>query len=124
MARILLVDDDPEIRSLTRRILENNGYKVSVVVDGKECIDVLEKDRPDLILLDVMMPGLDGWEVCMKIKADAKTRDIPVVMFTVRTSEDSVEKSLNYAMADAQINKPFKMKKLLDTVDRLLKTSK
>ena len=124
MARILLVDDDPEIRSLTRRILENNGYKVSVVVDGKECIDVLEKDRPDLILLDVMMPGLDGWEVCMKIKGSAKTRDIPVVMFTVRTSEDSVEKSLNYAMADAQINKPFKMKKLLDTVDRLLKTSK
>jgi len=70
--------------------------------------------------MDIMMPGDDGWIACKKIKEDRKTQDIPVAMFTVRTSEDSVEKSFDYSHADAHINKPFEMKELLDTVRGLV----
>lgn len=121
MARILLVDDEPEIVFLTKKMLEKEGYEVTVAKNGKECMKAVGKDRPDLILLDVMMPGETGWEICKKIKGDKKTGDIPVAMFTVRTSEDSVEKSLEYAHADAQIDKPFKMEELLNQIKRLLK---
>jgi DNA-binding response OmpR family regulator len=121
MARILLVDDEPEIRVLTRMMLEKAGYEVMEAKDGEEGLRSLMKDKPDLVLLDIMLPGDDGWEVCRKIKANEKTGDIPVVMFTVRTSEDSVKKSMDYAHADAQIDKPFDRKELLATVERILK---
>jgi two-component system response regulator RpaA len=120
MARILLIDDEPDIRILTRMMLEKAGHDVVEAVDGEDGMKMLAKERPDLILLDVMMPGIKGWEVCEKIKKDRKTRDIPVVMFTIRGSEDSVRKS--YASgADAHINKPFEIPELIDTVNKLLK---
>lgn len=121
MARILLVDDEQEIVFLTKKILEKDGHQVVVAENGRKCMKALGTDRPDLILMDVMMPGEDGWEVCRKIKGDKKTKNIPVVMFTVRTSKNSVEKSLEYAHADAQINKPFKMEELLNVIRGILK---
>jgi CheY-like chemotaxis protein len=121
MARILLVDDEASIVVLTKKVLEKEGHEVVVAENGKECMKVLGKDTPDLILMDVMMPGDDGWEMCKEIKENEKTKDIPVVMFTVRTSEDEVEKSLNYAHADAQINKPFNIDELTEVVGRFLK---
>jgi CheY-like chemotaxis protein len=120
MARILLVDDEPDIRKLTRMMLETEGYEVLEATDGAECLEKLKEGAPDLILLDIMMPGDDGWEVCRKIRGDEKTKDVPVVMFTVRTSDDSVKKSLEYAHADAQINKPFDRKELIATVKKML----
>ncbi|MEE8403615.1 MAG: response regulator [Candidatus Hydrothermarchaeaceae archaeon] len=120
MARILLVDDDLGIRVSTGRILEENGYEVSVATNSAQCLEKIKTKKPDLVLLDIMMPDEDGWEACRKIKADERTKDIPVVMFTVQTSDDSVEKSLKYAHADAHIGKPFYRKKLLDTIERLL----
>lgn len=120
MAKILVVDDEPEIIYLTKMILEKEGHEVVAANDSDECFEKLKAETPDLILLDIMMPGDDGWVTCRKIKGDEKTRNIPVAMFTVRSSEDSVEKSLKYAHADAQINKPFDRKELVDTVKRLL----
>lgn len=120
MAMILLVDDEPDIRILTRMMLEKAGHSVVEAVNGDEGLRMLKNNRPDLILLDVMMPGMKGWKVCEKIKADKKNRDIPVVMFTIRSSEDSVKKSYECG-ADAHINKPFEIKELLDTIERLLK---
>ena len=120
MARILLVDDEPEIVVLTKMMLEKDGHEVVVARDSEECFEKLKAEKPDLILMDIMMPGDDGWIACKKIKEDRKTQDIPVAMFTVRTSENSVEKSLEYAHADAHINKPFEMKELLDTIRWLL----
>ncbi len=120
MTKILLVDDEPDIVIVSKMVLEKEGYEVIVAKNGEQCMNMLEKDRPDLILLDIMLPGLDGWEICKKIKKDATTKDIPVVMFTVRVSEKSVERSLEYAHADAQIGKPFETVELLNTVRHLL----
>ncbi len=120
-AKILVVDDEPEILSLTKIILEKGGYEVFTASDSVECFKRLKEVRPDLILLDVMMPGDDGWATCKKIKDGKTTKGIPVAIFTVRTSENSIEKSQAYAQADAHIKKPFEMKKLLETVKRLLK---
>jgi CheY-like chemotaxis protein len=119
MARILLVDDEPSIRFLTRKILEKVGHEVVEVRDGEEGLRFLEKDRADLVLLDVMMPGMNGWEVCEKIKSDEGLKAIPVVMFTVRVSHDSMIRSQESG-AEAHINKPFDRKELLETVERVL----
>ncbi len=122
MTKILLVDDEPTISTLTRIMLENEGYKVTEVQDGAECLEILGKQSFDLILLDVRMPGEDGWEICKKIKADKKTLDIPVVMFTVRSSLEDVKRSKE-AGAIFQINKPFASEELLGTVKKALKKS-
>ncbi len=119
MAKILLVDDEPEIRYIARRMLEKAGHEVSEACDGEECLQKLKAEKPDLILLDVMMPGLKGWEVCRRIKAEDRTRSIPVVMFTVRTSEEDLEESRKCG-AEGHINKPFEREELLRVVNRVL----
>lgn len=124
MAKILLVDDEPEIVFLTKQVLTTNGHEVLVAANGSECMKMLESNLPELILLDIMMPGLNGWEIGKEIKNNPGTKDIPIVTFTVRSSADSVEKSLSYANAAAQINKPFKIEELLEVVDRVLSDSK
>lgn len=120
MPKIMLVDDVPEIIYLVRMMLEREGYEVIEAKNGDECLEKLQNTAPDLIILDIMMPGLDGWEICRKIKEAKETRDIPVVMLTVRTSEDSIKKSYEYAGCDAHINKPFDRKHLLDTIEEFL----
>jgi two-component system alkaline phosphatase synthesis response regulator PhoP len=120
VAKILVVDDEPEIVVLTKIMLEREGHEVSVAKNSAECFERLKEEKPDLILMDIMMPGDDGWEACRKIKGDEKTRDILVAMFTVRTSEDSVERSLKYAHADAHINKPFDRTRLVETIRSLV----
>lgn len=120
MSTIMIVDDEPAIRIITRKILEEEGYSIIEAADGGECLKMLKKEKPDLILLDVMMPDMDGWEVCKRIKENRETRKILTVMFTVRTSMDSIRKSLEYSHADAQINKPFELDELKDQVKSLL----
>jgi DNA-binding response OmpR family regulator len=120
MARILIVDDEPDIVMVVRITLEKAGHGVEEVGDGNEALKKLKKEKFDLILLDVMLPGDNGWEVCRKIKADEKTKDILIVMFTVRTSEDSVAKGKECG-ADAQIDKPFGMGDLVGIVEKVLK---
>ncbi len=120
MSKIMVVDDEPEISILVRAMLEKEGYTVVEADSGKECLKKLKKEKPDLILLDVMMPEEDGWKILKEIKKPGKTKDIPVVaMFTVKTNHESIVKSFERG-ADAHINKPFKIEKLLDQVKRLL----
>lgn len=121
MAKILIIDDEPELALVTKKLLEREGFNVVVAKNGKEGLKVLEKESPDLVLLDIMMPGEDGWEICRKIKSNEKTKNIPISMFTVRVSEKSVKKSMEYASADAQINKPFETEELLKVINDLLK---
>lgn len=123
LAKILLVDDEPDIIMLSKALLENNGYEVVSARNGNECLKKLKEEKFDLILLDVMMPGDNGWIVCKKIKSDEKTKDIPVVMFTVRTEPEAVAKS-NECGAEGQINKPYERKGLLDTVKKVLEKSR
>jgi CheY-like chemotaxis protein len=87
--RVLVVDDDQDIRALVRMILESKGMVVAEAATGEEALEELGKTRPDLVLLDVMMPGMSGWDVLKRIKGDEKLRSIPVVMLSAL--EPSVE---------------------------------
>ena len=119
MAKILVVDDEDDTRMITRILLQKAGHEVIEAASGDEGLKALEDYKPDLVILDVMMPGTTGWEVCEKIKTDSAVRDIPVLMFTVRTEMHDMRHSRKTG-ADAHVNKPFGMDVLLRTVERLL----
>jgi len=119
MNKIMIVDDEPHILILVRSILEMEGYEVVEAQSGKECLTNLKKEKPDMILLDIRMPEENGWEICKKIKRAEETKDIPVAMFTVRSSKDDIKKSRECG-ADTHISKPFNMDELQATVKKLL----
>ncbi|NOZ76943.1 MAG: response regulator [Euryarchaeota archaeon] len=119
MARVLLVDDDREMRVLTGTVLKLAGHEIMEAGDGEAALELLERERPDLILLDIMMPGMDGWEVCRTIKADENLKDIPVAMLSVKYGKEDIEKSLRFG-AEIHITKPFNKDFLLETVENLL----
>ncbi len=119
MKKIMIVDDEPQILTLVKIMFEMKGYRVSEAKSGAECLKKLKNEKPDLILLDIMLPGEDGWEILKEIKKDEKTKNIPVAMFSVRTSKDSIKKSLESG-ADAHINKPFDLDYVLNRVKSLL----
>lgn len=111
---LLVIDDDPNARELLRRMLEKEGYAVRVATDGPQGIAKAVEQRPDLITLDVMMPSMDGWAVLSALKADAATRDIPVVMITM--VED---RPMGFALgASGYITKPVQKSSVLDAVSR------
>ena len=121
MRRVLVVDDDPDVLYMAGVFLKEEGYDVITASDGYECLKMLEEMRPDLILLDVMMPGLDGWEACAEIKKKQNAKDIPVVMLTVKTAQEDMSRSFEHN-ADAHIGKPIIREKLIETVKWVLKS--
>ena len=120
MSKILVVDDDLKIQMLVKIMLEKNGYEVKCVSSGIEAFQVLDSYEPDLIMLDVMMPVMDGYEVCRKIKSNDKTKTIPVIMLTALGMGEDFEKALENG-ADWYIVKPFNSRQLLSRVSMLLK---
>ncbi len=114
LVEVMAVDDDPDIRFVTRKILEREGYNVVEATTGGECLDKIKERKPDVILMDVKLPDIDGWEVCKKIKENKKTSSIPVVMFTAMSRKEDMDKSFKYAGADGHIPRPFKRKTLTD----------
>ena len=96
MAKILLVDDDPLLVRMYQKKLENDGYEVGTADDGDIALNKVKEFKPDLILLDVMMPKVNGYEVLKSLKADKNTQNIPVIMLTnVGSSDDDVQKGLD-----------------------------
>jgi twitching motility two-component system response regulator PilG len=120
MGRIMVVDDDPDLLRLLEKILMRRGYEVATSSSGGECLERVKIKRPDLILLDVMMPDMDGWTVCKALKADPDTRNIPVVILTVMTSEESIEGGFKFAGCDAHLEKPIRREELFGTIEGLL----
>jgi CheY-like chemotaxis protein len=106
--RILVVDDDPRLLHVVSMYLSIEGYDVDTAANGEEGLQRLEALRPDLVILDVMMPGIDGLEACRRIKSNPETRHIPVVLFTALSRTDDVE-SGRAAGANRFINKPFSL---------------
>ena len=104
--KILAIDDDRTIRLLLTRCLEKSGHQVSSAENGEQGLSMVEEENPDLILLDVMMPGMDGIEVCKQLKDDAATKSIPVFMLTGKTQNEDINEALS-AGADDFISKPF-----------------
>ena len=123
MKKIMAVDDETNILLIIKLLLQREGFEVVTVKGGQECLDRLVEVEPDLILMDVMMPGLNGWETCKRIKENEKTRTIPVLMLTVRTSDKSKKKSLDYACADGHICKPMSKIGLVKEINSLLEIS-
>jgi len=118
-ARILVVDDDALIRQLLRVNLELEGYEVAEASDGEEAIQQARVLCPALVLLDIMMPKLDGWEVARVLRGDPETAGIPVVFLSARAQESDVRKGMELGVAD-YITKPFDPDDLLVCVQRVL----
>jgi DNA-binding response OmpR family regulator len=117
---LLVVDDEPEINKLVARIFEKRGYRVNTATDGAEALASVAKDRPDLIMLDLNLPRIDGWEVCRRLKGDPATRAIPIIMLTAaHANVDDAEIGLGLG-ADEYVAKPFVRAVLLHNVERLL----
>jgi len=119
MKRILVVDDNTDSITLIRTILEKRGYEVTTAPSGKEALAALEAQTPDLVLLDVMMPEMSGIEVLQRIKDNAATGGVPVILVTAKTHDDDVLSGYQYG-ADYYITKPFTAKQLLYGVELVL----
>jgi DNA-binding response OmpR family regulator len=122
MAHILVVDDDPDIRKLVEKILTAQGYKVSLAEDGESGLGLAIVKKPDLIILDLNLPKMGGFEVCRRLKADEVTRKIPVIMLTAAYAEWEDAKKGFRLGADEYVIKPFAADLLLHNIERLLKT--
>ena len=116
---VLIVEDDPNIRELLQLYLEKDGYLVTQAADGGQGLEQFRACKPDLVLLDVMMPVMDGWEVCKAIRAESST---PVIMLTAKGEIDDKVAGLK-AGADDYMTKPFEMKELLARIEAVLRRS-
>src|ERR1043166_3312192 len=118
-ASILVVDDDPEIMTLLSTRLGKRGYKMSTAGDGNKALEVARREVPDVIVLDVMMPGKSGWEVARALKQDPVTKEIKIVMVTA-IGEKTNEMTSSIHGADAHIDKPFEFERLEKIITGLL----
>jgi DNA-binding response OmpR family regulator len=116
---ILCIEDEPEMIDLIRLILGRRGYDVIGAAGGKEGLEKVRQEPPDLILLDLMMPDMDGWEVYQQIKADDKTKEIPVIVVTAKAQSIDKVLGLHIAKVDDYIAKPFSPQDLLNSVDKV-----
>ncbi len=119
---ILIVEDDPNSRMLARDLLQRFGYAIIEATDGKQGVELAKARKPDLILMDIMMPGMDGYTACYAIRTDEATREIPVVMLTGLGQELNMK--LAKAMgASGYVTKPFNLQDLLEATRQFLPAS-
>jgi DNA-binding response OmpR family regulator len=118
--RVVCVEDEPEMIDLIRLILSRKGFEVLGANGGKEGLVMIKEQKPDLVLLDLMMPDLDGWEVYQQMKADKETTDIPVIVVTAKAQSIDKVLGLHIAKVEDYISKPFSPQELLDSVDQVL----
>jgi two-component system response regulator VicR len=116
---ILCIEDEPEMIDLIRLILGRRGFDVVGAAGGKEGLEKVRQQIPDLVLLDLMMPDMDGWEVYQQMKADEKTKDIPVIVVTAKAQSIDKVLGLHIAKVDDYIAKPFSPQELLNSVDKV-----
>lgn len=118
-ALLLIVDDEGGIRKLVSNILQQNGYRILVAKDGVEALNKAQREHPAVVLLDFIMPGMDGLDVCRNLKQGHATSQIKVIMVTVITGPDIRQRALA-AGADGFLSKPFAMEDLLETIKGVL----
>ena len=120
MSKVLVVDDSPTMRKMIAALLQQHGMKVSVAQDGAEAQSQFENDQPDLVITDIVMPNMNGYELCRWVKSDDGRKHIPVVLCTSKAEEFDRYWGMKQG-ADAYIAKPFQPDELIDTVRQLLK---
>jgi len=122
MPRILLVEDNEMNRDMLSRRLERKGYETVIAVDGEEGIAKTESDKPDLILMDMSLPVLDGWEATRKLKANPVTQSIPIIGLSAHAMSGDREKAIE-AGCDDYDTKPVELPRLLEKIENLIRTS-
>lgn len=115
----MVVEDEESLLKLESILLTSRGYQVCSMRNGKEALECIEKERPDLVLLDVMLPEVDGFEVCRQIKSNPLTSHIPVVLLTAKKGREDMAKG-EEVKADWYITKPFKSAMVIETIQRFL----
>jgi two-component system alkaline phosphatase synthesis response regulator PhoP len=120
---IVIIEDEEDIRELIRYNLDKEGYRVLLATSGEEGLDLVRNSMPDLVVLDLMLPGIDGLQVCRELKADPRTKSVPVVMVTARGEEPDVVSGLELGAED-YVSKPFSPKVLLARVKTVLRRAK
>jgi DNA-binding response OmpR family regulator len=118
--RLAYIEDEAEMIDLVRLILARNGYTVMGANGGREGLELIRNELPDLVLLDLMMPDMDGWEVYHQIKSEELTRDIPVIVITAKALNIDKVLGLHIAKVEDYIAKPFSPQELLERVDQVL----
>lgn len=118
--RVVCIEDEPEMIDLVRLILGRKGFEVIGANGGIEGLETVRKEQPDLVLLDLMMPDMDGWEVYQQMKADEALREIPVVVVTAKAQSIDKVLGLHIAKVDDYITKPFGPQELLESVEKIL----
>lgn len=116
---ILCVEDEPEMIDLMELILSRKGYKVKGARGGMEGIQLIRELHPDLVLLDLMMPDMDGWEVYQQMKSDSALKDIPVIIVTAKAQNIDKVLGLHIAKVDDYIAKPFSPQELIESVEKV-----
>jgi DNA-binding response OmpR family regulator len=116
---ILIVDDEKQLVSLVKLHMEMAGYEVLSAKDGEEALEIVRKESPDLIILDLMIPKIDGWEVCRRIRAESKVGNIPIIMLSARTETEDKLKGYECG-TDDYVTKPFSPRELVARVKRVL----
>ena len=117
---VVCIEDEPEMIDLVKLILGRKGFELIGAVGGREGLDTVRRLKPDLVLLDLMMPDMDGWEVYQQMKADDELRDIPVVVVTAKAQSIDKVLGLHIAKVDDYVTKPFGPKELLHSVRKVL----
>ena len=120
MTKILLVEDNEMNRDMLSRRLERKGYAIVIAVDGQQGIDMAVADPPALILMDMSLPVLDGWEATRRLRADERTRNIPIIALTAHAMQGDEQKARN-AGCDDYDTKPVELPRLLEKIEALLK---
>jgi DNA-binding response OmpR family regulator len=118
--QVVCVEDEPEMIELVRLILGRKGFEVIGAAGGLEGVQVIERVRPNVILLDLMMPDMDGWEVYQRIKANPVTRNIPVIVVTAKAQNIDKMLGLHIAKVDDYVTKPFGPAELLRSIEQVL----
>jgi len=116
---ILVADDDPDILSIVSMSLETQGYTVYKAVNGREAVDLAKQHHPDLVLMDMMMPIVSGYEAVIELKADAATRDITIVGLSAKAMATDMERATDVGI-DGYITKPFRIAQVLTVVESYL----
>lgn len=119
MKKILIVDDEPNIVMSLEYTFKKNNFEVFIARDGQEALDILGDAQPNIIILDIMMPNVDGYNTLEQIKQDERLKDIKVIFLTAKNKERDIEKGLSLG-ADLYVTKPFSVKKLVEQVNELL----
>lgn len=118
--KVLCIEDDPEMIDLIKLILERKGFQFIGAVGGREGLEAIAREKPDLVLLDIMMPDIDGWDVYRQMKASEEFKHIPVIVVTAKAQSIDKVLGLHIAKVDDYVTKPFGPKELLRSIDKVL----